>query len=298
MGNQRNAGYGFIILAAMLWGTSGTAQALAPTGANPLSIGAIRMIIGGGLMVIIPLVKQRFKIGHIPNRLYLFLAGCSVAAYQLLFFTGVYRAGVAIGTLIAIGSAPIFSGIIDKLARNRLSLQWKVSTMISLAGCVLLVGVDRSVHLDGIGLICAMAAGFVYALYVKCAQRVLTQGPNRLTNGLIFFIAGMFLLPLLWLNDMSWVWSIQGGLIVLHLGVFTAALGFTFFAWGLKSVDAPTAVTLTLVEPLTATLLGLIVLREQISVIQGSGLVLLFLGLAVNTRFVFRLLFPGHKEAV
>lgn len=294
MREHRNAGYGFVALAAILWGTTGTAQAFAPAGASPLSIGAIRMLFGGVIMVMIPLLKQGFKIGNIPRKKFLLLASACIAAYQPLFFTGVLRSGVAIGTLIAIGSAPIFSGIIDKLTGNQLSFQWKVSTMISLVGCVLLVGVDRTIPLDLIGVSCALMAGMVYALYVKSAQKVLIVGPSQLANGLMFFISGMILLPFLLMSDLTWVWSIQGGIVVLHLGLFSTALAYTFFARGLQSVDAPTAVTLTLVEPLTATLLGLLVLHEQITMIQSFGLILLFFGLAVNTKLVFRFLFPKY----
>ena len=296
MRNQGNRGYGFVALAAILWGTTGTVQAFAPAGAGPLSIGAIRMIVGGLIMVMIPLVKQKFQIGRIPRKKFLLLASVSIAAYQPLFFTGVLRSGVAIGTLIAIGSAPVFSGMIDKLTGNRLSFQWKVSTMISLLGCLLLVGVDRTIQLDLIGVSCSLLAGMVYALYVKAAQKVLALGPNQLANGLMFLISGMILLPFLLMSDLTWVWSIRGGIVVLHLGVFSAALAFTFFARGLQSVDAPTAVTLTLVEPLTATLLGLFVLHEQITMIQGFGLIVLFFGLAVNTKIVFQFFFPKYKE--
>jgi DME family drug/metabolite transporter len=297
MKERRNSGYGFVALAAILWGTTGTAQAFAPSGAGPLSIGAIRMILGGVIMVMIPLVKQRFHVGNIPRKKFILLASVCIAAYQPLFFTGVQRSGVAIGTLIAIGSAPVFSGIIDKLTGNRLSFQWKVSTMISLLGCVLLVGVDSTIQLDVMGVCCSLLAGMVYALYVKAAQKVLVLGPNQLANGLMFLLSGMILLPFLLMSDLTWVWSIRGSIVVLHLGVFSAALAFTFFARGLQSVDAPTAVTLTLVEPLTATLLGLFVLREQITMIQGFGLIVLFFGLAVNTKLVFQFLFPKYEEA-
>ena len=41
----------FVLLGAMLWGTTGTSQALAPAGATPLAVGALRVAIGGAALL-------------------------------------------------------------------------------------------------------------------------------------------------------------------------------------------------------------------------------------------------------
>ncbi|HFQ93738.1 MAG TPA: hypothetical protein ENK32_06995, partial [Anaerolineae bacterium] len=41
------SGQWFVLAAAVLWGTTGTAQAFAPAGAHPLSVGAMRLLVGG-----------------------------------------------------------------------------------------------------------------------------------------------------------------------------------------------------------------------------------------------------------
>ena len=102
----------YILAAAILWGTTGTSQAFAPQGATPLAIGALRLIVGGLVLLALALWKtdvRRVGRWHWPTAV---AAGLSTAMYQVTFFAGVKLTGVAVGTLIAIGSAPIFAGIL------------------------------------------------------------------------------------------------------------------------------------------------------------------------------------------
>lgn len=285
MNLRMNSGIAVIVLAAILWGTTGTAQAFAPVGAQPLAIGMMRMMVGGLAMTLIALLKNGVQ--PIAEKKYLVLAGLCMASYQPFFFSGVMRAGVAVGTLIAIGSAPIFSGMIDLFSGNHLRFQWKLSTIISLIGCVLLTGLSGNERLDLLGIAYALVAGLSYAVYVKASQRMFRHGSNELANGLVFLLAGILLLPFVESGDMMWVVSWQGSLILLHLGLVTTAAAYTLFARGLRHVDSPTAVTLSLVEPLTAALLGLFVLREPIQWLQALGLLVMLMGLAVNSNLVY-----------
>ena len=81
--------------------------------------------------------------------------------------------------------------------------------------------------------------------------------------------------------------------VVLHLGLASMALSYWFFARGLRLLPVSTAVTLTLAEPMTATMLGLIVLGERLSGQSLAGVVLIFAGLLV---LVCRL--PKKKEVI
>nr|MBC8507670.1 DMT family transporter [Chloroflexota bacterium] len=107
-----------VILAAILWGTTGTAQALAPSGADPRSVGAIRLAIGGLALLIITATRgvkfREIKWPLLPT----LIAGISMAAYNLFFFEGVAKAGVAVGTIVTIGSSPILAGLLGWLFRK------------------------------------------------------------------------------------------------------------------------------------------------------------------------------------
>jgi DME family drug/metabolite transporter len=100
-------GHWFIIGAALLWGTTGTSQAFAPPGYDPMVIGALRLLIGG--IALLLLVMKRGELGSFRDWLQLpiLLAAIFTASYQLCFFAAVAKTGVAIGTIVGIGSAPI-----------------------------------------------------------------------------------------------------------------------------------------------------------------------------------------------
>ncbi len=62
-GNVSTGGVWLILLAAMLWGTTGTSQALAPTGANPVVIGALRLAVGGAALLVLAWVRGGLRTG-------------------------------------------------------------------------------------------------------------------------------------------------------------------------------------------------------------------------------------------
>src|SRR5690625_3538495 len=92
-----------ILIAAILWGTTGTAQALAPDTAHPIAIGATRLAVGGLFLLFIVLITGKLHISNWPIKTTL-LASLSMALYQPFFFSAVTITGVAIGTVVAIGS--------------------------------------------------------------------------------------------------------------------------------------------------------------------------------------------------
>ena len=101
-----------VLCGAMLWGTTGTSQALAPAGASSLEIGALRVVIGGAALLALALYKRSFigsgKWPLVPT----IIAILATAAYQPFFFTGTAKTGVAVGTLTALASAPVISGLL------------------------------------------------------------------------------------------------------------------------------------------------------------------------------------------
>ena len=102
-----------VLIAAILFGTTGTAQALGPDGSTPMTVGASRILIGGSLLAAIALAsggfRGRWPLGHV------LLAGAGVAVYQLAFFQAVADTGVAVGAIVAIGSGPVFAGILERV---------------------------------------------------------------------------------------------------------------------------------------------------------------------------------------
>jgi DME family drug/metabolite transporter len=96
-----------------------------------------------------------------------------------------------------------------------------------------------------------------------------------------FCLGACFVLPLLIPANLDWLKEPAGILVVLHLGVITAGLAYTLFARGLSQVPVATAASLTLGEPLTAGILGVVFLHETLTIAGAFGIFLIFVGLVV-----------------
>ena len=130
-----------VLAAAVLFGTTGTAQALGPDGTSPLGVGAVRLAVGGlALLAVLPMLGgsavRATGLWRTPLGL---LAGGCTALYQVCFFAAVDRAGVALGTLVTIGSGPVFAGLLGAvLLRERVQAAWLVATGTCVVGLALL----------------------------------------------------------------------------------------------------------------------------------------------------------------
>ena len=275
------AGALLVLAAGVLWGTSGTSQALAPEGVNPWSLGAMRLIVGGAALMLLACLRGGLGTGRWPLT-GTFLAGFFVAAYQLSFFTAVSRTGVAVGTLVAIGSSPVIAGVLGFIFRGeRPGRAWGVATLLAVAGCSLLVGGGGGIAVDVVGVLLALGAGASYACYTMAIKVLLPGRSSEAVMAVVFSLGAVMLSPVLLFSDLQWVAEPRGIAVVVYLGVVVTALSYWLFAMGLRSVPVASAVTLSLAEPLVAALLGILFLGERLSLMALCGIPLLFAGLAV-----------------
>jgi DME family drug/metabolite transporter len=210
-------------------------------------------------------------------------AALFIALYQAFFFAGVAKTGVAVGTIVGIGSAPVAGGMLGYFFRaERPGRSWFVATTLAIVGCVVLIlssGGDVVIDLTGVAL--AIGAGATYAAYTLAIKGLMENHEANAVIAVSFCIGALMLVPLLVGREMAWLAAPRSIAVVLHLGLVTAALAYWLFARGLQRVPVATAVTLTLAEPLTAGLLGLLVLGEQLNPVSFVGIALIFSGLAV-----------------
>jgi DME family drug/metabolite transporter len=288
-----------VIAAAVCFGTTGTAQAYGPDSASTTAVGLTRIVAGGALLALVAWwVETRSGAKGDSTRLSLgvvLVGGAAVLAYQPTFFAGVRLNGVAVGTVVALGAAPALTGLLEWLVTRRLpSRPWFVATGCAVIGVVLLGGLfDRAD--DGIslgGIAGSLGAALSYAVYAIATKRLLDGGASATTAiGSIFGTAAVMGAPFLLLVDLSWLGSASGMAMVAWLAAATVALAYVLFAIGLQSLRASTVSTLTLVEPMTACLLGLVLLDERLSPPAWIGLVVLLAGVVLLAA-------PGRRAAV
>jgi drug/metabolite transporter, DME family len=298
-----------VLAAAVLFGTTGTAQALGPD-IEPIAVGTVRIVVGAALLVLVVLAGARSAgtrragglrgfLGSGDRRLVL-LAGAFVAAYQASFFAAIADTGVAVGTVVALGSAPAFTGLFARaFAGERLERRWFAATALACAGvCLLTLGGGSEGDVSGPGIALALAAGAGYAGYAVIGKHLLDRGGTpESVMAAVFGTGAVILLPVLAVTPTGHLVSADGLALAAYLGGVTTAVAYILFAKGLGRLGASETATLTLAEPVTAMALGFVVLGERPGAVAVLGAALVLAGLAVLALRFERRLGPAPRPA-
>lgn len=205
----KNSSYGgtiAILVASVLWGTTGTAAAFAPT-LGPLAIGAVAMGGGGLLQALVASKAIRENRQFIRKNLSILLVGImAVGIYPLAFYSSMHYAGITIGTVVSIGTAPLIAAILEKFFdRKSLSTIWFLSFICGVVGVSLLsMGESHAVQESTndwnkiLGIFLGLIAATTYSLYSWAAKRLIDRGvAAKASMGMIMGGGAVILLPTL-----------------------------------------------------------------------------------------------------
>jgi DME family drug/metabolite transporter len=281
----------FVVVAGLLLGTAGTAGALGPDGITPLGLGGLRLTAGAvALTAVLPLLGGRWaNLPALVKRPSVWVMAAGSAAYQPLFFGAVRRSGVALSTLVAVGSGPIVTGLMGwALLRHRPTAAWAGATTVAIAGLVLRSWGDLTVD-DELGLTMAIGAGICSSCYVLAAQRALDDGGHVIELPATAYLLGAVLLaPLVVREPLGWATGASGVALLAYLGIVTMALANVLQVRGIDGLSPGPTATLMLADPLTATILGLAVLDEELSATGLAGSALVLVALVAQARALSR----------
>jgi DME family drug/metabolite transporter len=283
----------FVLAASVLWGTTGTAATFAPD-VSPLAIGAMAMGFGGLLQAAIAARSIMALAASLRSQWPMVAVGSlAVAAYPLAFYSSMHLAGVAVGTVVSIGSAPLASAVIERIVdKRRFTGRWGVGLVLGVSGAVLLCfagGGHGNPATDagwsppaGIGL--GLIAGLTYALYSWAAHRLINTGvPSTTVMGAVFGIGGLLLMPVLAITGAPLVASWQNLAVGVYMALVPMFAGYVLFGLGLARVRASTATTVSLAETVVAALLAVVVVGERLPAIGWAGAALVAASLFVLT---------------
>jgi len=127
----------------------------------------------------------------------------------------------------------------------------------------------------------AFVAGLAYALYVLAAKATLRRSAPLPTTAVTFTIGAVLLTPALWWTTapltqltLAWPW-------LVYLGGVATAGAYAVYTVGLRRVPASVAGVTTLLEPLTATILGIALFGERLGAAGGVGALFLVVALGL-----------------
>ena len=284
MTNAPMRGVLMVLLAAVCWGTTGTAQSFAPPTLSAYWVGALRLLASA---VFFAAVLAATRSGSGWRQLPwggVAIAGLGMAAYNLAFFAGVRATGVAVGTAVALGSGPIWAGLLQALGGQRPPGRWWVGTALAVTGGVLMVGGgerDPAQPITALGLGLCLLAGLAYAVYALVNKRLVTAAAPSLVTCAVFTLAAAVALPLAAVIAGPLVLTARDALIAAYLGVVATGVAYLLFSHALRHISAATGVTLALAEPVTAFVLAVLVVGERPGWVAAGGGLLVLAGLLV-----------------
>ena len=264
--NGRQLAVVSVLLACVLFSTSATGRAYLDFPGSSISVGAWRVFLGGiGLAAYAAIRYGTSGLRPLVKLPVVWLMAFAVLAYQISFFIGAARIGVAMGTLGALATAPFFAGVLGWIVgTGKPSTIWAVSTVMGVVGLALITGVSEV--RDNLGFFAVFISGVMYAVFTVFGVRLTrthdVTGVEVL--GAAFGIGAVLSLPIV-LFTSAWVNSALLIGFVLYIGLATTALGYILFGNGLTHLSPGTVSTLTLAEPVLATLMGVFILGEAMN---------------------------------
>lgn len=276
-----------VLLSALCFGTTGTAAAFAPKGSSSLAIGTARIIVGAGALLLVAAFSPRAA--HKKTRARAWLLGAAgMAGYQVTFFHAVQLCGVMVGTVIALGSAPAITGVLNLVwLKKPVTRTWVIATTFAILGVGLMTVSKRSGTevISVLGVLLALLAGLSYATFAITSKELLMAGVSfQKAMAGVFGLGALMLTPLLLIENMSWLKEIRGISVALWLGVVATTVAYLLYSAGLKNLPANEAATLTLAEPVTATIFGVTLLAEHPPLLTWVGALVVLAGLAILAR--------------
>ena len=266
-----------VLAGGVLFGTAGVAQALAPVSASPIAVGAMRLGVGAVAVVAYLLLRGRrlADIVVLWRRPAVVIAAICAAAYQPFFFAGIPYAGVPVTTLVAVGSTPVAAGLLGwAMSGVRPTGTWFVATALCLLGLSLVTGLNSAPGALP-GVLLGAGAGLASGTYTVMAKRLLERGAS-------FLLGSVVMVPVATVIGLGWLATPSGLALAAYLGVLTMGVANLLMVRGLGALPAATTATLTLADPLTATLLGALLLGQVLSAGALLGLVVLVGGLVLQ----------------
>ena len=282
---MKYTGVVLVMLAAICWGISGViADILMSNGWSPIVISFYRGAIG--LLFFSVWLLLRFKENWIVStRLYIWsvLAGVGVAGNFTFYFLSIQASSVAVAATLMY-TAPVFVLIISFLLRLERSTWFKWGSIAGvLLGIILLTGAYNtdSISVSFLGTATGLAAALSYALFIFGFKKASEIGklPFILTIAFLSFCIVLFLFAdkkeaasVLTSHDIGWF---------LLLGIMGAGISFILYVFGIRTTTAATASMVAMIEPVTASLFGVLLLGDHLTIIQVLGMVVILTTITV-----------------
>lgn len=268
-----------VIAAGTLWGFMGFFRRTLDTmGLSASNCIAVRCIVAAILFAITMLIVDR-KAFKIKLRDAWCFVGCGIVSllvFGLCYFKAMDYMSLS-NAAILLYTAPCFVIIISAVLFKEKITPKKIAAMLmAFAGCCLVSGIGTGDEISAIGLALGLCSGLCYALYSIFSRFAINRGYSAFTiNFYSCLLAGIGatavggtdFIPLISLTPSNLLFAVATGLV-------TCFLPYLLYTYGLIGIENGKASIMASIEPVVATLCGVFIYNEGLTVMSTVGILL------------------------
>jgi drug/metabolite transporter (DMT)-like permease len=280
--NKTMIGSILIILAGCFWGSMGIfVRKLGTYGFSSIQIVSIRVTLAAIIFALVLLIKDRkgFKIILRDMPLFLGLGFGSILFFTVCYFTAITMMSLSTAAIL-LYTSPVWIMLMSVLFfHEKLNGRKMIALALAFAGCVLVSGISGE-GMTLTGLLVGLGSGIGYGLYSILGTIALRRySPYTVTTYTFIFAAiGSWIIcrPADVLD--KFLSAADIGYLVIFCcltALITAVIPFLLYTLGLSSVEASRAGIIATVEPMVATMIGIVVFSEPLTLMSGLGIALI-----------------------
>jgi len=287
---MKTKGFIFIVLASVLWGTSGLfVSALAPFGYSSLHMSVMRGFISFLCLFAFIMIKDRKLFRISPRDLTIvLLCGASMFGAATSYYAAMQASSVSTAVVLMY-TAPIYVVIYSVLfLGERLTPLKTASVILMLVGCSLVSGIIGGLKFSLMGILLGFLSGITYGLYNIFAKIAMRRNLNPVTVTFYNFTI-MAVLAIIF-SDFPVFINITAQNpfntlpLVIGIGIFTGITPYFLYNLSLRDIPAGTASALGILEPMAATVFSVLFLDEILSLQSVAGIILILLAVFMLSR--------------
>ena len=286
--NNKALGPVMIILAGCFWGSMGIfVRRLGLYGFSSIQIVALRVTLAAIAFCLILLIKERsgYKIRLKDVPLFLGLGFGSILFFTICYFTAISMMSLSVAAIL-LYTSPVWIMLMSLVFfHEKMTVKKVIALVLAFGGCVLVSGISTK-GMTLIGLLVGLGSGIGYGLYSILGTIALRRYSPYTVTAYTFLFAAVGSIIICNPKDVIAKISAADGIAGLLLfciltALVTAVIPFLLYTLGLQRMEAGKAGILATVEPMVATLFGITVFHEPLTVLSGLGIILILAAVVV-----------------
>lgn len=266
------------ILAGAFWGCiSIFLKDLYGSGFSQLQVMFFRAALSALTMFLFILAKDPSLLKIRLKDLWIFLGSgvVSLTFFTLCYFRSILELGASIAVIL-LYTSPIFVLLFSViLFKEKLTAIKSIALILTFAGCILVTGIGSQTSINAKGFAIGLCAGLGYALYSIFGRYALNRYSQVTLLFYTFLFSSLAMIPFTSFENLQEIICVKTSFEIVGIAIFCTVLPYAFYTFGLSGLENGKAAIFVTVEPLVGSLVGIILFKENISLLKIFGILVM-----------------------